>query len=44
MHNAESAKGDHAVQQRAVENQKGAIAIDLLYSDSALLVLKGTSL
>ena len=28
----------------STESQKGAIAIDILYSDSALLVLNGTSL
>ena len=40
----ESQQGINAVQWCSVENQKGAIAIDCMYSDSALLVLNGTTL
>ena len=43
-HSSESQKGVNAVQQCSVENQKGAVLIELVYSDSALLVLNGTSL
>ena len=31
------------IQRRSIENQKGAIVIDIVYSDSVLLVLNGTS-
>ena len=41
---AESQKGVNDVQRCSVENQKGAIAIEFVMSDSALLVLNGTLL
>ena len=41
---AESQKAVNAVHQYSLENQKGAITIDFMYSDSALLVLNKTSL
>ena len=37
-------KGVNAVQRCSIENQKGAIAVQSLYGDSALLVLNGISL